>query len=736
MRTFKRLSRVLVGNVEHQHVAYMDDEAGKIKVSVEANHDHPIEWVDAEEDEMGNIVSPGRYVVTPDPVDGHTHGLEDLKFTYPKPKEKPEDRIADCYSLAKSALECDQESLDLAEESDEFYDGSGQWEDTQRSYLEGLKRACLTLNFTQKEIDVLVGYARQQQTEWRFMPIGGGDQITADIFNYLTKHVADQSNFEMEDIDTFEDAAIGGRGNYNIYVDFSQDMRGDLKIENFPRNQVYYGPHQKKDAGDCEYLFKQKMVSLGKLKQIAPKKWKEIAQDLDSLGSGLENVKKTSESTGDKYSNSDTRWDASLTTVHGVLPLVDVAKKEYRIGEIWQKVYLEVPVAGIPEDDFYLALWGWKSDDIKSVKAIEGAGVLKRVIQKMRVTRFGGKVIIVDENPADLPVDDFYTVPLYAKKKGNKFWGKVEAVKDPQREVNYRRSQMIDIGNKMIAYGYFSDPDTFIDKTEEERFEEISSSPGFHSKLNSTDRPPVQVEGIKFPSELAQMSQLAAEDITSLMNIQVIPEGANDSGKKLMQMQQQKLLGNEFLFDNHILAKKKIGRLLIPLIQKYYKTRAYRILLDKHKPNEAVMLGGQSLDEFTEEDIQEALENADAVKYDLAVSEVSASPTQRALVLSMFTELMQAGQQIPFDSYMKFTDLPESEKNKVIESYNAQQAAAAQAADGKQSAEVEKVMMSKGIITPTMQEKYQIPSNMLPPGTPTPETQNEFQELAPDALAA
>lgn len=742
MGSFKRLSvtsRLSEGAGEtHQHVVYLDEERGEGRVSIEDDHDHQVILQEAQLDEAGNVVQEGGWVVVPDPMDGHTHNLEDIRLVYPKSNESDEDKVSMVLNLFRTAYEFDQESLDKAEEADDFYSGEGQWTQDQKSYLENLKRACLTLNYTQKHIDELVGYYRQQLTEWRFMPVGGGDQVTADIFNYLAKHVAEQSNFEMEDVQTFEDMAIGGRGNFNLFMDFSQDMRGELKIENYPRDQVVYGPHQKLDASDCEYLVKHKMVSLGKLKQLAPKKWKQIEKDFDTLSVEMGKPKVAFGYTGDQYAQSDDRRPAVLTTANGDLPLADVARKEYRIMECWQFVYLKVPVAGVPADDFYLALWGWKKDDLNSIRLIPGVGVVDRVLKKIRVTRVCGKTILVDENPADLPVDEFFTIPAYAKKKGGRFWGKVESVKDVQRELNYRRSQMVDIGNKMVSYGWFGDDTTFADETEEQRFMETNSSPGWYVRLQDVNKPPQQVEGIKFPGELAQMSQLAADDVAQLMNIQVTPEGANDSAKKLMQMQQYKLLGNEFLFDNVKLAKKKLGRLLVPLLQKYYKTRAYRILQDQ-RSKQNVELGGRPLEEFSEEDITAALNNAEAMKYDLVVSEVSSSPTQRALILSMLTELMQAGQPVPFDAYIKFTDLPEHEKNEVIQSFMQQQQATSQGENEKQVGEVEKVMMSKGIITPNMASKYGIPEDMVTTG-PVNQDQQQPDPNTPDpneqALAA
>ena len=171
----------------------------------------------------------------------------------------------------------------------------------------------------------------------------------------------------------------------------------------------------------------------------------------------------------------------SLIGTHKVL---DIAKKEVRVFECQRYVYEDNPVAVMVEDDFYHNMFGWREEDVEAVKTLPGMKVVETSARKVRITRVAGNVLLSDENPADLPIDEFNVVLMYAKKRKGRFWGKVRRAIDPQREMNKRASQTIDIGNKCAAYGWFIDANTFPDDMEKNKFIPLSlhsPSQGSHS---------------------------------------------------------------------------------------------------------------------------------------------------------------------------------------------------------------------------------------------------------------
>jgi hypothetical protein len=378
-------------------------------------------------------------------------------------------------------------------------------------------------------------------------------------------------------------------------------------------------------------------------------------------------------------------------------------------------MYEKASVAANAAEDFYFNAYGWDAKDLKSVRTIPGFYVVEQNITKIRVTKVAGGVVLSDESPADLPADDFFVLPIYAKKRGYKFWGKVESSKDAQMYINKNYSAALDVINKVAAYGWFIDSSTFPDN-EKEKFKKISTSPGWVIELNDVTRPPQRVDGVKFPGELIQMMQVGEQQVLDQMNVIINPNGANESGNMFAQRRNQKLQGSEYLFDNLAFAKQKLGRLLVKLIQRYYTPDRILRIVRNANSKAPVDVAGQPLDEFSDEDILTLLNTAELEYYDVEVTESNWSPSMRLSTFMLLSEMAQAGQPIPPEALLEFADMPDSTKQKLMEMLSQQGQAQASADQAKADAEIQKTLIAQGQIPPEVAQRFlQAPQEDLPP---------------------
>lgn len=701
MKQLKKLSRVGLGRAAHRHIIYINDETGVGLCSTELGHTHEIMYqpaIDPQMDEMGNEIAPGSpasWMVQP-ALDGHTHQIEEYVVKAAKKKEEDERILSDVRELFKAGRDLERDSIKKAEESEKFYSGE-HWDATEKSRLEALSRAAVTINKIEKNVDQICGMQRQERTDIRYVPQEGGDQKVADLLNITTKHILSRCFFPREESAAFEDSVISGRGLLNVYVKFDNDLRGEIIVEKFPYLDVVFGPHEKLDLSDCEYLIKHRFFSKAKIKQLWPDKADDIDKDYDDY---IIDQPHTQYAT-DQYGKSDN------IQILGDDVMVDIGRKEYRILECWRKVYEKASVIANAAEDFYFNAYGWDAKDIKSARTLPGFFVIENNITKFRVTKVAGGVVLSDEYPAELPVDDFFIIPIYAKKRGTKFWGKVEGAKDPQKYINKQFSLSLDIGNKMSAYGWFFDASTFPDN-EKEKFKRVASSPGFMVELNDVNRAPQRVEGVKFPSELIQLMEVGKNEITDSMNIIINPNGANESASLFIQRRNDKLLGSEYLFDNLSFAKQKLGRLLVKLIQKYYNAdRVVRIVRNANS-KEQVQLGGQPLDGFSDEDIALLFNTADLELYDVEITESNWSPSMRLSTFMLLSDLAKSGQPIPPEALLEFADMPGDVRTKLMDMMAQQMQAQSQAQQDTADAEVLKTLVAQGIIPPQVKEKFLI----------------------------
>ena len=676
MKELRHLTPAESGRKTHRHIVYLNDEAGMGLCSIDDNHTHQLEYT-----ETGWIVHPAQ--------DMHTHVVDILRQKKTKPDESNEEIVAEVVSLYRNALEVESKSIEKAHESEKFYCGE-QWTAADKNRLHSLDRAALTINFTQKYIDDLSGFQRENRTDFHCVPKEDGDQRTSDLYNLSLKHISEECFFPREESVAFEDAIIAGRGHFNVFMDYSKDIEGRIKIERFPFDAVLYGPHEKLDASDAEYLVKHKMYSLAKLKQLYPKKAKDIQKTYDELRDYAPHTSVV----GDQYRIGQDSW-RPMTVNNQVM--LDIANKEFKVIECWRRIYLNSSAAINSADGFIMNTINLTAKDINSIRTIAGFVVVEQLITKIRITKICSGVLLYDDYIADLPVDDFFIVPIYCYKRRNFFYGKVEAAKDAQIEMNKRHSQCVDILNKVATYNHFIDSNTFIDEVEERKFLETSSSPGATFKLNEVTRPPIKSEGVKFPSEIVNLLQLDKDQFHELMNIN--PEtNPYQSEAALLQSQKMRMRGNQFLFDNLAFAKKQLGKLLIKLIQTHYSPeRLYRIVSSTQNGRE---LG------FSVQEIAYILSNQDVENYDIEVSESSYSPTTRLGTQLLLLEMVKAGQPIPPQILVSLADIPESEKKKIIEAVEQQQQMQATAAGDASATEINKTLIAQGYMPPQIKEQF------------------------------
>lgn len=669
----------------HKHIVYLNDKTGAGFTSISKGHSHPMRFdVDTKMTPEGEVpIGTGRWVM--DVADGHTHEMMPIMPVETKKSEKDEDIVADCLKLYRYSRDLEKPARILGKESIGFVMGDKEviWNGKHKE-LEKNNRAALNINQIEPKTDLLSGYQRQNRTDIKYRPTEGGDQRVSEISDIVTKNILENCNFRFEETEVFEDMMIVGRGLFNAYVDFSKNIQGDIIIERFEWDDCYFGPHAKKDCSDLEYLNKFKWYSRAKLAEMYPDKINSIFNMFEE-----ETDEVSHEPVGDAYAHTD-NWQRIVADPD----LIDLEKKTIKVIETWRKEYKQSHVVVDVDSDFYYNASDWPKEDISALKTIPPLTVIPRVVYKMRVTKTAGEVLLEDEYP-DLAMQDFHIIPAYAKKRGDMFWGKVEPAKDAQREIDKRHSQLVDIMNRQAAYGWFYDDTTFPTPNEAKNFKQNSSTPGFTQRVNSVKSLPEKVEGTKVPTEVINLLQIEGQSLREVLNINLEMEGAASnaqSGIAILERKKQGLVGNEFLFDNLSIAKMKIGRLLISMIQKHYSPERILSIIQNEAMKSPIQIGGVPADQIDMMAIKQLLENTDLTKQDVVVSESGWSPTTRMANFNMWAELAGRGAPVPMPFLVELSDLPD--KDKMLQMFAQEQQMQQQQEDNKNIVEIEKTKIA------------------------------------------
>lgn len=681
------------------------------------------------------------YEVVNGGLDNHTHTLRDLQERNPEKdglteedKETNEEKVVEqCLSLIAAAHREEAESITNGKESYDFYMGE-QWDAQQKA--RNPNRAYITVNETSAAIDYLVGAQSQNRTDAFLKPVENGDPVLADIYNILLKHVMDQTDFIYEQSDSFKDTTITGRGNLQVSVDFSRDIDGDINIRWVPFDNFRLGPHIRKDLSDLEFMVAFDNYSKAKVIQMWPDKENDIEQmfrsaaDLDMMKEDTNDVKGMNYLIAKNHDEID-RLDNR--------PMLNIEAKEVKVFEVTRRVYKKSYIAEVPSLQVTEDLDIYASADVKKLSGIEGVVVNEVNRENRRITHIAGSVLLDDMSE---PIADgesvFTTFATYAKKHRSKFHGKVEEVKDTQRNINKGVSLATDVFQRSVSYGWFVDNDTFHSPAEEKKFKMNSSTPGFVQKIKDLSRPPQQLEGTKFPSEVVGLMELNLAAFNRIMGKP--PEGMQGnqetSAKALMFKRRQFVMQNQYLFEEQSRTLKRIVGHVIALIKKYWSVeKIIRIVQSPstQTPEQAnsevnvVSLDGEAL--------RKILATKDDVKFDIVISESIHTETMRDFAFATLSELAQQGLPVPLEQIIEYS--PFTNKQALMQAIGQQSKGQASAAEETAAAEtfkslpddMQQQLFQLGIVPQTIQKMAPEFFKQLQISKIGPQTPEQMQEM-------
>jgi hypothetical protein len=266
----------------------------------------------------------------------------------------------------------------------------------------------------------------------------------------------------------------------------------------------------------------------------------------------------------------------------------------------------------------------------------------------------------------------------------------------------------------MSAQGEFYDDDTFPDKNEAENYRYNRSASGFLQRVENVERVPIPREGAKFPGEIAGMLPILSEKIGEVMNISRDLQGLpTDTRSGTMGAQRIKLglTGNETIFDNLSAAKRKIGKMIVPAIQKTKTPEQILGVIGNQSVKGGVEIAGARGEDIFPRpsdtpEIREAkqqsiatltnlLENEDLTKYDVAVGESTQNATARQANFEQWSFLAQARPDIPTPFLVDLSDMPQEDKDNYKRLLQQQAEAQQQAEQQKQQTEIQKTQIAQ-----------------------------------------
>ncbi len=516
-----------------------------------------------------------------------------------------------------------------------------QWDESEKKALFAEGRNTFVFNRVRPVVNMITGYQRQHRLSSVVVPVENSDQKTADQLSECLMHVMSYGDGYQIVSDCFAGAIKTGWNLASVWLDYRDDpVNGDIRFSREPWNGFILDPYLTRlDLSDCSYLLRRKYLGVDIVASLLPGQEKEVYA-LHRIG-----WERDDKFTWLPYQRQPNGQDL-------------MAYNEFYM-QRWesQKVLVDMETGQFKD---------WEGDAalFKQFKAINPNFELttrqKRYIEMHIIVN--DQVLRTETNPYGL--DEYPFVPYTAiwepesDQWGLKVQSLIRCMRDPQREANRRRSQMIDLLDSQINSGWIATEDSVVNPR--------SLFQAAQGKViwRKQDAPPGAIEKIQpaqIPPSMFQLQQQFDQDIKEIAGVNDAAfgqmESGNESGVLVMLRQGAALTNLQDVFDNLRVSQKQMSSLALKLIQGWTPEKVQRII------NE------QPTQEFY---------NKDFTKYDCVVQEGLLTDTQRQMYFRQLVELQQLGAPVTGEQLAKAA--PIQGKTEYIEEIAQMEKAQAEAA--------------------------------------------------------
>lgn len=517
-----------------------------------------------------------------------------------------EDKLKTALEMFDSAVTEDIDWQAKAENDFAFAAGD-QWTSREKMVLEIEERPAFTWNYIKSKLDLIMGVVEQNRVRIVPQPVEPSDQILCDVIEAAADNIDDQTNAETEEDDALLDAITCGRG--FVAFDISPNPRkpGWINFDesSVPVHEIRLDPAGiKDDLSDAGYIFREKWFKIEDFRTLYPEHVKDIEDlletgerlSVDTQGAPSDAVFDTLDEDSDD-SDYDTPLDSSyysrkkrqIRVIH--MEYWESFKRYYGFNPTTKKVeeFQEQDLSGLKKQipDFeHEVLWD----------------------KKVRWIQFCKDIILFEgDNP--IPYDGFSIVPVFAykdkSKKGVKHYGVVRLLKDPQKEVNKRWSQAL---NLMVnqGQGIMAETDAFVDVAQAEGSWNDPRRITWMTKGAISQGKYQEKPAIQYPDASIRMEELAQEAMNRISGINPdllgMDRGRQEAGVVIRLRQQQGLVLLAKIFRNYKEMRKQIFLRKASVIMRFMPDDQIQKIIGEN--DKFIIQGGMIIDQEAEKKAQ------------------------------------------------------------------------------------------------------------------------------------
>lgn len=540
--------------------------------------------------------------------------------------------------------------IELAKKCDAFYRGD-QWAMEDIATLDSEGRPALTINTILPTVNTVLGEQSSRRADVKFKPRKGGDEEVANTLTKVFMQVADNNKLDWVEQQVFSDGLIlDGRGYFDVRVDFSDSVEGEIRITAKDPLDILIDPDAKEyDPKSWNEVFETKWMTLDDIEEMYGKEKAEalrfIAENGNSFGRDSVEYEET------RYGDIDTREDFLGAQIPGEdeyrnVKALRVIERQHR--KLSRCEYYVDPLTGdqrvVPE--------AWGDRKAKKFAKDHNLSIISKMMKKVRWTVTCDQVVLHDDWS---PYDDFTVVPYFAYFRRGKPFGMVRNLLSPQEQLNKIASQELHIVNTTANSGWLVESGSLVGMNSDD-LEEHGAETGLVLEYARGTTPPVKIQPNQIPTGLDRISQKAATNIKAISGINdsmLGTDSAEVSGIAIQAKQNRGTIMIQVPLDNLGKTRQYLAEKTLNLIQRFYtEERLIQITNeeDPMKPREPMVVNQMTPEGRIVNDLTLG-------EYDVVISTAPARDSFDEMQFAEAISLRSAGVAIPDDAIIEYSHL-------------------------------------------------------------------------------
>lgn len=461
----------------------------------------------------------------------------------------------------------DNGHLDFVKKStvcEDFFVGL-QWDPNDLALLKSYRRPALTINKIISTISNVMGEQIFNRTDIAFKPRNEG--ATSEVADALTKvfmQISDNNQLNWVRSDVFADGIVGSRGFFDVRLDFTDSLRGEVRIEKLnPKNVLIdadadeYDPDKWGDViitkwmspDQIEMLYSAADAALlrGRQDSYFPYGYDSIDRDRDRFGHPRSMYTyNTGPDSGDNNTRNIRVIERQWRKLDRVMHFVDVGTGDTRM---------------VPPD--------WDAQRTAAhLSQNPNLALTKKLVQRIRWTVVADNVVLHDDWS---PYKHFTVVPYFPHFRRGRTVGLVENLIGPQELLNKVSSQELHVVNTTANSGWKVKRNALQNMSVAE-LEQRGAQTGLVLELDELTNAE-KIQPNQTPTGLDRISYKAEEHIKSISGVSDYMQGfaREDVAAKSVQTNKQSGQANlAKIMDNMNRTDFILARNVLDMVQEYY----------------------------------------------------------------------------------------------------------------------------------------------------------------------